>query len=67
MITSAWYCLSAKEVKDSTFFKNKIGLFQNVMAGKDCFYTARKKGTEKREAGEGGGGVEEIPKRRTPS
>ena len=61
MITSAWYYLSGKEVKDSTFFKNKIRLFQNVMVGKNCFYccsyTARKKGTEKREAIGGGGGV----------
>ena len=50
-------------MKDSTFFKNKIRLFQNVMVGKNCFYVvaiqpARKgQRRERRWRGGGGGGV----------
>ena len=62
-------------MKDSTFFKNKIRLFQNVMVGKNCFYVvaiqpARKGQRRERRSGGGGGGewaAVEIPKRRTPS
>ena len=47
-------------MKDSTFFKNKIRLFQNVMVGKNCFYVVAiqpaRKG-QRREAIRGGGGV----------
>ena len=48
-------------MKDSTFFKNKIRLFQNVMVGKNCFYVvaiqpARKGQRRERRSGGGGGG-----------
>ena len=48
-------------MKDSTFFKNKIRLFQNVMVGKNCFYVvaiqpARKGQRRERRSGRGGGG-----------
>ena len=47
-------------MKDSTFFKNKIRLFQNVMVGKNCFYVVAiqpaRKG-QRRERRSGGGGV----------
>ena len=64
-------------MKDSTFFKNKIRLFQNVMVGKNCFYVVAiqpaRKGQRRERRWGGGGGVGgewaavEIPKRRTPS
>ena len=49
-------------MKDSTFFKNKIRLFQNVMVGKNCFYVvaiqpARKGQRRERRWGGGGGGL----------
>ena len=64
-------------MKDSTFFKNKMLLFQNVMVGKNCFcvaaiQAARKGQRRVRRWGGGGyrggrGAAVEIPKRRTPS
>ena len=48
-------------MKDSTFFKNKIRLFQNAMVGKNCFYVVAiqpaKKGQRRERRWGGVGGV----------